>query len=86
MDQRRIRLAPMTAEMYHRYLKEYENDPDLFLKGQAYVSYTYSKEKADQYIQRQKDLHRIPLAILCEDEIVGEIIIKNIRSNLRTII
>lgn len=80
MGQKRIRLAPMTDEMYHRYLKEYENDPDLFLKDQPYFSHTYSKEKAEQYIQRQKDLNRVPLAILCDDEIVGEIVIKNIEA------
>ena len=74
----KIRLAPMTDEMYHCYFKEYENDPDLFLKGQPYISYTFSEEKVDQYIQRQKERKRIPLAILWGDEIVGEIILKNI--------
>ena len=36
------------------------------------------KEKVDQYIQRQADLKRVPLAILVDDDIVGEIIIKNV--------
>ena len=31
MDQKRIKLMPMTADMYRCYYKEYENDPDLFL-------------------------------------------------------
>ena len=35
----------------------------------------------DQYIQRQVDLKRIPLAIMTGDEIVGEIIIKNIEEH-----
>ena len=82
MDQRKICLAPMTAEMYHRYFREYENDPDLFRPGQPYVSYSYSPEKADQYIDRQKRLRRIPLAILCEEEIVGEIILKNVEERV----
>jgi RimJ/RimL family protein N-acetyltransferase len=73
-----IRLAPMTDEMYHRYLKEYDNDPDLYLPGQPYTHYVYSKEAADRYIQRQKDKNRVPLAILKGGEIVGEIVIKNI--------
>ncbi|MBQ1821713.1 MAG: GNAT family N-acetyltransferase [Clostridia bacterium] len=73
-----ITLAPMTDEMYHRYLKEYDNDPDLYLPGQTYTHYVYSEERAEQYIKRQKTLHRIPLAILLDDEIVGEIVIKNI--------
>jgi len=81
MEQKKIKLVPMTADMYHCYFKEYENDPDLFLKGQAYYSYTYSEEKVDKYVQRQTALKRIPLAILCDDEIVGEIILKNIEEH-----
>lgn len=73
-----IRLAPMTDDMYHRYLKEYDNDPDLYLPGQPYAHYVYSEEIADRYIQRQKDKHRIPLAILSGDEIVGEIVVKDV--------
>ena len=78
MDQTKIRLVPMTTEMYHSYFKEYENDPDIFLQGQTYFSYAYSEEKVDKYVQRQKDLRRISLAVMYDDEIAGEIIIKNI--------
>ena len=81
MSQPEITLAPMTAEMYHCYFKEYENDPDLLLDGQPYVSYTYDAEKVDRYIQRQKDLKRIPLAILCGDEIAGEIVIRDVEDH-----
>ena len=73
-----IRLLPMTAEMYHCFFMEYENDPDLYLEGQEYVPYTFSEEKVQRYLQRQIDLKRIPLAIMSDEEIVGEIIIKNI--------
>ena len=73
-----IRLAPMTAEMYRRYFPEYENDPDLCLPGQEYVPYSFSEEKADRYIRRQRDLKQIPLAILRGEEIVGEILFKNV--------
>lgn len=76
----RIELTPMTAEMYHLFFSEYENDPDLFLPGQEYVHYEYSVEKVVKYIQKQKDLNRIPLAIMCDDEIAGEILIKNIEA------
>jgi len=77
-EQGRIRLVPMTAEMYHLFFLEYENDPDVYLPGQEYVHYEYSEGKVEKYIQRQKDLGRIPLAILYDDEVVGEILIKNI--------
>ncbi len=74
----RIRLAPMTGEMYRSFFLDYENDPDMCLPGQGYVHYEFSEEKVAKYVQRQKDLGRIPLAILHDDEIVGEIIIKDI--------
>ena len=76
MAENMVRLTAMTPEMYHRYFREYENDPDLYLDKDKYTAYTYSKEKVDQYIQRQVDLKRIPLAIMTGNEIVGEIIIK----------
>lgn len=39
-----ISLAPMTAGMYRSYLAEYENDPDLYLPGQAFLRYKFSEE------------------------------------------
>lgn len=64
-------------ERYHSYFKEYENDPDLWLDKTKYTPYEYSEEKVNKYIQRQKDLNRRALAIMCGGEIVGEVIIKN---------
>ena len=78
IGQDRIRLAPMTNEMYRSFFLEYENDPDLCLPGQEYDRYEYSEERVKEYIQRQHNLKRIPLAILLNDEIVGEIIIRDI--------
>ncbi len=74
-----IKLVPMTAERYHSFFLEYENDPDVYLPGQECVRYEYSEEKVARYVQRQRDLKRIPLAIMCNDELVGEIIIKDIK-------
>lgn len=79
MDHSEIRLLPMTDEMYRSYAREYENDPDLYLPGQIYTHYVYSEERVEQYLKRQKDLKRILLAITCGEEIVGEIVIKNIQ-------
>lgn len=76
-----ISIAPMTDEMYLRYFREYENDPELFLPGQAYFSYVFSEEKVKAYVKRLKDLNRIPLAILRDQEIVGEIILKKIEAH-----
>lgn len=73
-----VYLLPMTAEMYHAYFKEYQNDLDLYIDKQAYEPYVYSADKVDKYIQRQKDLNRKTFAIMNGDEMVGELIIKNI--------
>ena len=76
-----IKLVPMIAEMYRSYFIEYENDSDLYLPGQVYDSYEYNEEKVAEYIQRHQDLKRIPLAIMYDDEIVSEIIIKIIEKH-----
>ena len=73
-----VRLVPMTPRMYHRYFREYENDPDLYIDRTAFSPYTYSEEKTERYIRRQRDLDRVTLAVLHGDEIVGEIVLKNI--------
>ncbi len=78
IGQGRMKLVPMTDDMYRSFFSEYENDSDIFLPGQEYSHYKYSDEKVAKYVQRQQDLKRIPLAIMYDDDIVGEIIIKNI--------
>ncbi len=40
----KISLIPMTDDMYYIYLKEYENDPDLYLDKDKYKPYIYSTE------------------------------------------
>ena len=59
-----VRLRPMTAEMYHAYYREYQNDPDLYPDRAQFVPYTYSREKTDRYIQRLAGLNRIGLAVV----------------------
>ena len=81
MNDDRIKLTLMTDEMYRSFFRVYVNDPDLYMPGQEYVPYEYSEEKVERYIQRQRDLMRVTLAILCNDEIAGEIIIKNIEDH-----
>ena len=82
MNESIINLVPMTADMYRRYFREYESDPDLLLRGQAYCPYTYSEDRVEKYVQRQAALKRLPLAILCDGEIVGEIILRDIEARV----
>ena len=73
-----VYLLPMTAEMYHEYFREYQNDLDLYIDKRAYAAYSYSEEKVNQYIKRQIDLNRKVFAIMHGNEMVGELVIKNI--------
>ena len=68
-----IYLKEMTNKMYHEYYKEYQNDPDLYLDKGEFFEYVYTKEKVDQYIEKQKNLKRVCLAIMLDDCMIGEI-------------
>lgn len=76
-----IYLLPMTAEMYHEYFKEYQNDLDLYIDPNSYTSYAYDEDAVNRYIQRQIDLNRKAFAIMLGKEMVGELIIKNIEEH-----
>lgn len=73
-----ITLKPMTAEMYHDFFREYQNDMDLYFDKSDYFEYVYDREKVDKYIRKQNDLKRLPFAIMCGDEMVGELKLYNI--------
>lgn len=73
-----VYLLPMTAEMYHKYFLEYQNDLDLYIDKSTYTPYAYDADAVNRYIKRQIDLKRKVLAIMYDGEIVGEIVIKNI--------
>lgn len=81
MVSKKVYLQPMTADMYHEYFKEYQNDLDLYIDKSSYVTYVYDEEKVNQYIQRQTNLKRKNFAIMYGNEMVGELIIKNIEEN-----
>lgn len=68
-----ISLKPMTPEMYHAFFQEYENDMDLYLDKNDFTEYVYNREKVDAYIQKQISLKRLPFAIMCGEEMVGEL-------------
>ena len=68
-----ISLKPMTPEMYHAFFQEYENDMDLYIDKNDFTEYVYNREKVDAYIQKQISLKRLPFAIMCGEEMVGEL-------------
>lgn len=73
-----VTLQPMTAELYHAYAREYQNDPDLYIDPDKYAPYVYDPAAANRYIQRQIERRRIWFAITVDGETVGELILKNI--------
>ncbi|MBQ8161557.1 MAG: GNAT family N-acetyltransferase [Clostridia bacterium] len=73
-----VKLVPMDPPMTHAFYMGYERDPDLCMPGEECLPYVYSKDSVHRYIEYQLDMHRIPLAIMCDGQLVGEIILKNI--------
>ena len=51
-----VTLKPMTAEMYHEFFKEYENDRDLYLDENDYFDYIY--EEANMKRQRSMPIFK----------------------------
>lgn len=73
-----IRLCEMTQELSRQYHKYFELDPALFMDMSKFQPYIYSEEDSDATVERYKQLGRIYLAIMLENEPIGEVIIKNI--------
>ena len=73
-----IRLYPMTKELCRTYYKEFVLDPILFTDMSKYQSYVYSEEKSDAILERNAQLGRIYMAVMLDEEPIGEVILKNI--------
>lgn len=74
----RISLVPMSDEMYDAYFRDYDNDPDLYFDKEEYKPYIYCAEGVAQYIARKKRKKQIPMAILRDTEMIGELIFKDL--------
>ena len=75
-----IRLCAMTLSLCREYFQQFVYDADVFIDAGRITEFRYHQEYADQYYQRQKELQRVHLAILLDNTIIGEIILKNIKS------
>ncbi len=71
----------MSDEMYYEYFKDYDNDPDLYFDKDKYEPYIYSAEGVARYIERKKRKQQIPMAIVHDEEIIGELIFKEFVPN-----
>lgn len=73
-----IRLCAMTKELCRRYHEGFTHDPAMFMDASRVTVYVYSPEHADALWQRQHDLGRIHLAVMLEDEPIGDVVLKGI--------
>ena len=78
-----VYLCTMTKELAREYFRSFVVDPDLFQDGQAYQPYEYSPENADARVERYQQLGRVYLALMQNEEPVGEIVLKNIDHKLK---
>ena len=78
-----VRLTPMTAEMYHAYYREYQSDPDLCADGRQCAEFVYDPDWVDRYVRRQAEKKRLCFAVMNGDEMVGELILRDIEPRVR---
>lgn len=73
-----IRLCTMTKELCHVFMREFVVDESLFADPADYRPYVYEPSGCDAYFERHRQLGRIHLAIMMDDTVIGEIILKKI--------
>lgn len=73
-----IYLLPMTKELCRKYMQKFIVDPVLFKDKTQYKPYVYSEEECDAYFERYKQMGRVHMAIMRNDEPIGELILKKI--------
>lgn len=78
-----IRLQIMSKDLARQYFKHFQLDPILFMYDSKYQPYVYSDEKSDATIERYRQLGRVHLAVMLDDEPIGEIVLKHINHGKR---
>lgn len=71
-------LCKMTKPLARRFFQGFANDPDLFLDRNRFAAYTYCEAAVDARWERQQSLGRIYLAVMLEQEPIGEVILKDL--------
>ena len=69
-----VTLQPMSRGMCHEFYKKFQNDPAIG----HYYEYVYSQEIVDRYFDKNQTADRMLFAIMVDDQIVGEIKLKDI--------
>ena len=75
-----VYLCKMTEPLLQQFFQGFANDPDLFSDMNHFTAYTYSETAVNERWERQRQLRRIHLAVMLEQEPIGEVILKNLDS------
>ena len=73
-----ICLRKMTKELADRYFSYFEMDPILFADPDSFRPYIHSREQSDARVDRYEALGRVYLAVMLDEEPIGEVVLKNI--------
>lgn len=57
----------------------------MYLDLNQFQKYTYDEEKVEEYIAKIKEKNRVPLAIMLQNEMIGEILFKDIKDKSATL-
>jgi len=73
-----LRIVPMNRELCHRLYQDWENDPAIYMEGQEFFTYHYDEGSVNKRFDRQQTEDRRYFAILLNEEIIGEVLLKSI--------
>ena len=74
-----LRLVPSTKELTRAFYRGFAHDPALFEDESKLVPYVYDEAAVDaKFEERQKRIHNRPYFILRKDEVIGELVLKNL--------
>lgn len=74
----------MTKALSRQFFRGFTNDRDTYMDSGRFSNYVYCEADVDARWERQKQLGRIHLAVMLEEEPIGEILFKNIHSGEAT--
>ena len=78
-----IALCIMTRELCHQFLREHENDLDMYEDESKFQPYVYSKETADSFYERKQVPGRLELVAMMDGRTIGHVQLKNIDEEKR---
>ena len=72
-----ICLKTMTKELCRKFRQELEQDPMLFMDMSKFQPFVYNEAESDAYFERYAKLGRTHMAIMMDEEPIGELVLKN---------